>query len=67
MSHQASDIISSANLPLQAWGFSNQKIEKKLADKGVIDAAKESKTLGLIWNPSTDTLSIQVPNILFSS
>lgn len=61
--HQASDIMSSANLPLQAWDFSNQQVEKKLSEKGVIDKAAESKTLGLVWNRSTDTLSVQVPNI----
>lgn len=55
--------MSSVNLPLQAWGFSNQQVEKKLSEKGVIDKAAESKTLGLVWNRSTNTLSVKVPNI----
>jgi|688.fasta_scaffold673467_1 hypothetical protein len=46
--HQARDIISTANSPLQAWEFSNQQVGMKLDKKGVIDTAKESKTLGLL-------------------
>jgi len=61
--HQANDVMSSANLPLQAWGFSGQEMEKRLADKGAIETASESKTLGLVWNRAADSLSVQIPNV----
>jgi hypothetical protein len=39
--HQANSIMCSASLPLQAWGFSDRDLEKKLEKKGSIDASKE--------------------------
>jgi hypothetical protein len=61
--HQANSIMCGANLPLQAWGFSDRDLEKKLQEKGTFDASPESKTLGLIWERNSDFLHVQVPNL----
>jgi hypothetical protein len=61
--HQANSIMCGANLPLQAWGFSDRDLEKKLQEKGTFDASPESKTLGLIWDRNSDCLHVQVPNL----
>lgn len=60
---QANEIMCSANLPLQAWGFSNSDVERRLGKEGKVDPLIESKTLGLIWNRDVDYLHVQVPNI----
>lgn len=61
--HQANDVMRSANLPLQAWGFSSQEMERRVAEKGAIEKASKSKTLGLVWNRAADLLSVQSTNI----
>jgi hypothetical protein len=60
----ANEIMKRAGLPLQAWGFSNPIIEKKLEKDGRLDPKPISKTLGLQWDRHADLLNIQPINLL---
>lgn len=55
---KANEIMCSANLPLQAWGFSNSDVERRLGKKGKVDSLIESKTLGFTWNRDVDYLHV---------
>ena len=55
----ANEIMSRANLPLQAWGFSDASIEVQLQADQRLDTASISKILGLQWNRKEDVISVQ--------
>jgi hypothetical protein len=60
----ANEIMERAGLPLQAWGFSDVTIENQLKSGGRFDPCTTSKTLGLLWNRTEDSLNIQPVNFL---
>lgn len=50
--------FQAASLSLQSWAFSDPSLNERAISEGVADVSTLTKTLGLLWNRSTDTLQL---------
>jgi hypothetical protein len=50
--------FQAASLSLQSWAFSDPSLNERAISGGVADVSTLTKTLGLLWDRSTDTLQL---------